>query len=54
MAAFEFLVPSALEIARRETVEPDVLPVKIVMAELGSDAGLIGAGLLAFEALGAD
>ena len=51
-AAFEFLVPSALEIARRETVEPDVLPVKIVRAELGSDAGLIGAGLLAFEALG--
>ncbi len=50
-AAFEFLVPSALEIARRETVEPDVLPVKIVKAELGSDAGLIGAGLLAFEAL---
>ena len=52
IAAFEFLVPSALEIARRETVEPDVLPVKIVIAELGSDAGLIGAGLLAFEALG--
>ena len=52
IAAFEFLVPSALEIARRETVEPDVLPVKVVIAELGSDAGLIGAGLLAFEALG--
>jgi glucokinase len=52
IAAFEFLVPSALEIARRETVEPDVLPVKIVGAELGSEAGLVGAGLLAFEALG--
>ena len=52
IAAFEFLVPSALEIARRETVEPDVLPVKIVIAELGSEAGLVGAGLLAFEALG--
>jgi glucokinase len=52
LAAFEFLVPSALEIARRETVEPEVLPVRIVSAELGSDAGLIGAGLLAFEALG--
>ena len=51
IAAFEFLVPSALEIARRETVEPDVLPVKIVSAELGSEAGLVGAGLLAFEAL---
>ena len=51
VAAFEFLVPSALEIARRETVEPDALPVKIVKAELGSLAGLIGAGLNAFEAL---
>lgn len=51
IAAFEFLVPSALEIARRETVEPDALPVKIVVGELGSEAGLIGAGLLAFEAL---
>ncbi len=51
IAAFEFLVPSALEIARRETVEPDVLPLKIVIAELGSEAGLVGAGLLAFEAL---
>jgi glucokinase len=52
IAAFEFLVPSALEIARRETVEPDVLAVRIVPAALGSDAGLIGAGLVAFEALG--
>ena len=51
IAAFEFLVPSALEIARRETVEPDILTVRIVAAELGSEAGLIGAGLLAFEAL---
>ena len=51
IAAFEFLVPSALEIARRETVEPDVLAVRIVAAELGSKAGLIGAGLLAYEAL---
>lgn len=53
LAAFEFIVPSALEIARRETLEPDVLPVRIASAELGTDAGLIGAGLLAFEALGA-
>jgi glucokinase len=52
LAAFEFLLPSTLEIARRETVEPDFLPVRIVRAELGSDAGLVGAGLLAFEALG--
>jgi glucokinase len=52
IAAFEFLLPATLEIARRETVEPDVLPVRIVQGELGSGAGLIGAGLIAFEALG--
>jgi glucokinase len=50
-AAFEFLVDSAHEIARRETVVPE-LPVRIIPAELGSGAGLIGAGLLALEALG--
>ena len=50
-AAYAFLVDSAHEIARRETVVPE-LPVRIVRAELGSDAGLIGAGLLALEALG--
>jgi glucokinase len=50
-AAFSFLVDSAHEIARREAVVPE-LPVRIVPAELGSDAGLIGAGLLALEALG--
>jgi glucokinase len=53
LAAFDFLYPSAFEVARRETVEPDVLPLRISRAELGSDAGLIGAGLLAFEAVGA-
>ena len=53
LAAFGFLEPSAVEIARRETVVPDALEVRIVRAELGSDAGLIGAGLLAFEAVGA-
>ena len=51
LAAFEFLVPSAREIARRELLEPDVLRLEIVRAELGSDAGLVGAGLLALEAL---
>ena len=48
---FLFCGPS-LE-TRRETVESDALPVKIVKAELGAAAGLIGAGLNAFEALGA-
>jgi glucokinase len=51
-AAFDFLHDSALEIARRETVVPDALEVRIIRAELGGDAGLIGAGLLAFEAVG--
>jgi glucokinase len=51
-AASEFLFPSALEIARREALlETSGAALRIVKAELGSDAGLIGAGLLAFEAL---
>jgi glucokinase len=49
VAAAEFLFPGALEIARREAVFESSL--QIVTAELGSDAGVIGAGLLAFEAL---
>ena len=52
LAAFDFLYPSAFEIARRELVEPDFLPLRITQAALGSDAGVIGAGLLAFEAVG--
>lgn len=52
LAAFDFILPSALDIARRELIEPDVLALQIVRAELGADAGLIGAGLLALEVLG--
>jgi glucokinase len=52
IAAAEFLFPEALEVARRETVLESARPrLRIVKAELGSDAGLIGAGLVAFEAL---
>jgi len=50
IAAFDFLIDSANEIARRETVVPE-LAVEIVRAQLGSEAGLVGAGLLALEAL---
>jgi glucokinase len=51
-AAFEHLLPAALEIARREVVaEAARGSVRIVPATLGKDAGLIGAGLLALEAL---
>jgi glucokinase len=51
LAAAEFLFPAALEVARREALEPARAGLRIVSAELGSDAGLVGAGLLAFEAL---
>ena len=52
IAAGEFLVPSALEAARRETtVEAARDSFRIVEAALGTDAGLIGAGLVALEAL---
>jgi glucokinase len=51
LAASRFLFPPALEIARREALEPARAGLRIVAAELGSDAGLVGAGLLALEAL---
>jgi glucokinase len=54
LAASAFILPPALEVARREALEPARAGLAIVPAELGSDAGLIGAGLLALEALGAD
>jgi glucokinase len=49
-AAFDLLVPAALEAARREALPPG-RELRIVAAELGSRAGLVGAGLVAFEAL---
>jgi glucokinase len=51
IAAFDFLLPAAHDVARREALEPARAGLRIVKAELGSDAGLIGAGLLALEAL---
>ncbi len=51
VAAAEFLLPSAIDVARRETVEPAAIELRIVSGKLGSDAGLIGAGLLGLEAL---
>jgi glucokinase len=52
IAAADFLFPAALEAARRETtVEAARDSFRIVKAELGTDAGLIGAGLVALEAL---
>ncbi|MBA2297594.1 MAG: ROK family protein [Actinobacteria bacterium] len=49
-AAAEFLFGPALETARREALGPG-RGVRVVSAELGSDAGLVGAGLVGFEAL---
>jgi glucokinase len=51
-AAFQDVLPAALEVARREVVAESARgSVRIVPATLGKDAGLIGAGLLAREAL---
>jgi len=52
-AAAQYLFPPALEVARREALEPGRTSIEIVAAELGSEAGLIGAGFVGFEALAA-
>jgi glucokinase len=51
IAAAGFLIEPAREIVRREALSPAGETVRIVVAELGTDAGLIGAGLVAFETL---
>jgi glucokinase len=51
IAAWELLHEPALAAARREALEPADEELCIVAAELGDDAGLVGAGLVAFEAL---
>ena len=50
-AAKDYLLGPALEVVQREALEPGRDTVQIVNAELGSSAGLIGAGFVAFEAL---
>ena len=50
-AAGDFVLDPAREAARREAIHPADGPLRIVPAELGSEAGLVGAGLVAFEAL---
>jgi glucokinase len=52
-AAGNLLFEPAREIVRREALEPLDELVRIVPAELGNTAGLVGAGLVAFEALDA-
>jgi glucokinase len=51
VAAFELLLPAARLAVLTEALAPAGQEVEIELAELGADAGLIGAGLLAFEAL---
>jgi glucokinase len=51
--AFDLLIDPAREVLARDGVVPAREVVRIVPAELGSDAGLIGAALVGFEALGA-
>jgi glucokinase len=50
-AAGDLVLEPAREGARREAVSPADGTLRIVAAELGSEAGLVGAGLVAFEAL---
>jgi glucokinase len=51
-AAGDFILDPAREVVRREALAHAGDRVQIVRAELGTAAGLIGAGLVAFDALG--
>lgn len=53
-AAFDFLRASAREVIDRDALEPGRDTVRLVHARLGTDAGVIGAGMIAFEALDAE
>ncbi|HET6683883.1 MAG TPA: ROK family protein [Gaiella sp.] len=50
-AAWRFLEDAALTAARGEALRPADESLRVVVAELGDDAGLVGAGLVGFEAL---
>ncbi|HLX18752.1 MAG TPA: ROK family protein [Gaiellaceae bacterium] len=51
IAAWDYLIPAAQEILDREALQPMKDEVRVVRAELGTAAGLIGAAFVAFEAL---
>lgn len=53
VAAWEHLIGSAESIMRREALRPMRDEVRVVRAELGTEAGLIGAGFVGFEAFDA-
>ncbi len=50
-AAGDLVLGPAAVAARREAIQPADDTLRIVPAELGDEAGLVGAGLVAFEAL---
>ena len=50
IAAFDLLLPSAREVLERDALPP-AGAVQIAPAELGPEAGLVGAGLIAFDAV---
>jgi glucokinase len=51
-AAGDLVLDPAREVMRREALAPARDLVRVVPAELGPEAGLVGAALVAFEALG--
>jgi glucokinase len=50
-SALDLLLEPAREVVAQEALPPGRTSVRILPAELGADAGLIGAGLVGFEAL---
>jgi len=53
VASWDHVMPAAEEIMRREALRPMRDEVRVLRAELGTAAGLIGAAFVAFEALDA-
>jgi glucokinase len=51
VAAYDYLLGAVEEVIRREALEPMRSTVRLVKAELGTAAGLIGAAFVGFEAL---
>jgi glucokinase len=49
--AFDLLLEPALETMHRDALPPGRDRVRVVAAELGEEAGMVGAGLVAFELL---
>jgi glucokinase len=50
-AAWDFLAEPAREVMERESLAPAGGRVRLARAELGTAAGLIGAGLVAYDAV---